>query len=191
MTYPLKEFEELAKSFKTFDSELKKQQYIETKSKIETAREEGFQRGLEHVRTLVKFLYAASWRRQNNSSTEGIEALENAAFETLLGMVYIGDEVAVEAVKKLASGSLESVEKSEEGAISYAKIKELSSCLDNMYFEPTDEVEAVEITEYDDNFNQKQSEEAKEDKEEQISEVVKIPSGGIKFLNDSELGIHI
>jgi hypothetical protein len=64
------------------------------------ARRAGEVAGIDRVRTLVKFLRAASIKRQ----LQPVVTPQSAAFEALLQMVYMGDESAVAAVERLHLG---------------------------------------------------------------------------------------
>ncbi|KAF5095390.1 hypothetical protein D0Z00_003170 [Geotrichum galactomycetum] len=67
---------------------------------LRDARRAGEAAGADRVRTLVKFLRAASIKRQ----LQPVVTPQSAAFEALLQMVYMGDESAVAAVERLHLG---------------------------------------------------------------------------------------
>lgn len=67
---------------------------------LRDARRAGEAAGTDRVRTLVKFLRAASIKRQ----LQPVVTPQSAAFEALLQMVYMGDESAVAAVERLHLG---------------------------------------------------------------------------------------
>ncbi|KAJ8099443.1 hypothetical protein POJ06DRAFT_256974 [Lipomyces tetrasporus] len=190
--YPLKELEELSKSFKTLDEEQKKQKVKDIKSHaaeirvaVSQARKEALEEARERISVLVKFLHVASWKRQF-ASTAASES-ESAAFENLLSLIYAGDDAAVDAVYKLADGADELVDEgaTAETSLTFNKIKQLSlESLDELYSKVQEEVVAEPV---EDNIVIPKTEVDDEDDEEPISSVVKIPRGGISFLNESEL----
>ncbi|KAK9385072.1 hypothetical protein V1515DRAFT_540632, partial [Lipomyces mesembrius] len=190
--YPLKELEDLSKSFKTLDEDHKKQKIKDMKSHTaevraaaDQARREALVEARERIGVLVKFLHVASWKRQF-ASTAASE-VESSAFENLLSLIYAGDDAAVEAVYKLADGADELVD---EGAtvqrsLTFDKIKQLSlESLDELYSKAQEETTAESV---EDNIVITKTDVNDEDDEEPISSVVKVPRGGISFLNESEL----
>ncbi|KAK9237475.1 hypothetical protein V1525DRAFT_403704 [Lipomyces kononenkoae] len=208
VVYPLKELEELTKSFKIIDEEQQQQKLKETKShnaqaqkqKIkdseshaaevlaaaDKAKKEALAEARERISVLVKFLHVASWKRQF-ASTAASEA-ESAAFESLLSLIYAGDDAAVEAVYKLSDGADELVdeEATTQRSLTFETIRQLSlESLDELYSRVQEATPAGSV---DDNIViAKTDVEDDDDDKEPISSVVKIPRGGISFLNESEL----
>ncbi|KAK9314865.1 hypothetical protein V1524DRAFT_461914 [Lipomyces starkeyi] len=192
--YPLKELEDLSKSFKTLDEDQKKQKIKDIKSHTaevraaaDQARREALAEAREQICVLVKFLHVASWKRQF-ASTAASE-VESAAFENLLSLIYAGDDAAVEAVYKLADGADELVDEGEttQRGLTFDKIKQLSlESLDELYSKAQEETTAESV---EDNIviPKADVDVDDEDDEEPISSVVKVPRGGISFLNESEL----
>ncbi|KAK9470597.1 uncharacterized protein V1510DRAFT_408310 [Dipodascopsis tothii] len=196
--YPLKELDELAKAFRGFEAEEKKAAAAAARAaaatakttaadadrRVAAARLEGFQEGIDRVRILVKFLHVASWKRQNGGSTDPVVLAENAAFETLLGLVYMGDETSVEAVEKLATGSDEAVDPSAAIATPFTRIQQQSLSLDDLY-------KSYAAADEDEPEPEAEPEPAPEAEpaavEDAIAETVRVPSGGISFLNESEI----
>ncbi|KAK9485613.1 hypothetical protein V1527DRAFT_496588 [Lipomyces starkeyi] len=192
--YPLKELEDLSKSFKTLDEDQKKQKMKDIKSHMaevraaaDQARREALAEAREQICVLVKFLHVASWKRQF-ASTAASE-VESAAFENLLSLIYAGDDAAVEAVYKLADGADELVDEGEttQRSLTFDKIKQLSlESLDELYSKAQEQTTAESV---EDNIviPKADVDVDDEDDEEPISSVVKVPRGGISFLNESEL----
>ncbi|KAK9467207.1 hypothetical protein V1512DRAFT_262200 [Lipomyces arxii] len=195
--YPLKELEDLTKSFKAIDEEVQVQRIKEAKNHVleiqaaaTQAKKEAENEAHEKMKTLVKFLHVASWKRQFGSNASSQD--ENKAFENLLSLIYLGDESAVEAAEKLSSGVDEPVDA--ETSFTYSKIKKLShELLEELYAKAQYEEAAVNAPD-DSAFTEdpvvvisKPTEEDEDD--EPISSVIKIPRGGLSFLNESELEI--
>ncbi|TGZ77719.1 hypothetical protein EX30DRAFT_374367 [Ascodesmis nigricans] len=97
-------------------------------AEVKKAREEGRQEGREEVTneakdkvtSLVKFLRLAGYRRSIPSEiTE-----DNQAIESLLVLLYSGDEIAIEACNKLSGSSSDKVE--ETLTVTYERLKELA-----------------------------------------------------------------
>lgn len=76
---------------------------------LEEGRKEKSNEAKDKITSLVKFLRLAGYRR----TIPGENQQENQAIEALLVLLYSGDEVALEASDKLASGSTENVEESQ------------------------------------------------------------------------------
>ncbi|KAK7203603.1 hypothetical protein BZA70DRAFT_69568 [Myxozyma melibiosi] len=134
--FPLKELDDLTKSFKIFDDEAKTSKLAaaharksEIASAVAQAKQAAKAEERERIRVLVKFLHAASWKRQFPSKDSS--PAELSAFENLLALIYAGDEAAVDAVEKLAGGADELVAAGEEVAtaensLTFAQVKQLS-----------------------------------------------------------------
>ncbi|KAK9366143.1 hypothetical protein V1509DRAFT_569440 [Lipomyces kononenkoae] len=191
--YPLKELEDLTKSFKILDDEQKKQKLHDSKSHTAEilaaayqARQEALSEARERINVLVKFLHVASWKRQF-ASTASSEA-ESTAFESLLSLIYAGDDAAVEAVYKLSDGADELVdeEATAQSGLTFEKVKQLSlESLEELYSRAQEATPAGSVD--DENIIIAKTDIEDEDDKEPIISVVKVPRGGISFLNESEL----
>ncbi|KAK9476278.1 hypothetical protein V1514DRAFT_337382 [Lipomyces japonicus] len=203
---PLKELEELLKSFKVYDEEGQNRKAIEQKNKaaeikvaVAKARTQAFLEARENIAVLVKFLHVASWKRQFDSTVSS--ETESTTFETLLGLIYGGDDAAVDAIEKLTTGSDELVGENvtEQKALSYSKIKQISvESIDELYAkyqesEAKDASFAAIETDQHDILIRKSADDVDHDDDDDDNDglinnnVIKVPKGGIQFLNESEL----
>ncbi|KAK9447178.1 uncharacterized protein V1518DRAFT_421545 [Limtongia smithiae] len=209
--YPLKELDDLAKVFKTFDADAKKaqskvvqEQALAVKHAVSVAREDARKETREQMRVLVNFLHVASWKRQYPATAAS--AAERAAFENLLSLVYTGDDAAVDAVEKLVTGSEELVPAddpatlvTDETSISFASVQKISvDSLEDLYAKANEAAALEEEATADDDSATlvvpmsaatDAAAAADEDEVEPINVVVKVPKGGISFLNESELDV--
>ncbi|KAK9454298.1 hypothetical protein V1511DRAFT_501603 [Dipodascopsis uninucleata] len=195
--YPLKELEELLKVYKTAAEDQAKERAKEEakmakdyQEAITTARDEAINAAKDTIRVLVKFLHVASWKRQIPSE-EGSK-LENAAFESLLNLIYGGDDNSVDAVEKLGSGS-EDIITIESGntteGLSFKTVKELSLKGAEELYAKAQEVESQGSRAYSESVEKLDIAEELDDLEP-LNTVIRIPKGGIQFLNESELDLE-
>ncbi|ODQ53146.1 hypothetical protein SAICODRAFT_25242 [Saitoella complicata NRRL Y-17804] len=151
------------------------------------AREQGREEGRKDVLVLVRFLRTASYVRVNPRGSDA----ENDASEAVLGMVYEGNEESCEIVRKIASESTEAIP---ESSVTYAQLKAIVDEVMAPEPEPESEV-AEQLTEA-----QGQQMTPEEDHKAETGSVCSesssiaheavVPSGGISFLNESEIGAH-
>ncbi|BFZ60986.1 hypothetical protein YB2330_002043 [Saitoella coloradoensis] len=151
------------------------------------AREQGREEGRKDVLVLVRFLRTASYVRVNPRGSDA----ENDASEAVLGMVYEGNEESCEIVRKIASESTETIP---ESSVTYAQLKAIVD--EVMAPEPEPESEVAEqlaeaqgqqMTPEEDHKAETGS--ARSESSSIAHEAV-VPSGGISFLNESEIGAH-
>lgn len=106
---------------------------------LRDARRAGQVAGMDRVRTLVKFLRAASIKRQ----LQPVVTPQSAAFEALLQMVYMGDESAVAAVERLHLGVDKLVA---EDTVSYRIVRDVSFMSEEDLLDGKDLVESKDAS---------------------------------------------
>ncbi|CAN6644617.1 hypothetical protein TRVA0_020S02080 [Trichomonascus vanleenenianus] len=114
------------------------EQEKEVQKRLEQAKQEGIAIGTEKLSLLVKFLRAASFKRQ---FSDKVSAEESSGLETLLQVVYGGDEVSLAAIEKLYNGEEEPVT---EDSIKYSEIKEIALTPVEKWFGNDEEEEEAE-----------------------------------------------
>uniref|UniRef100_A0A060SZZ1 ARAD1C12452p n=1 Tax=Blastobotrys adeninivorans TaxID=409370 RepID=A0A060SZZ1_BLAAD len=154
---PLKELKEILNVYKEQEAKVaadhqaqQAQQEAAAKEREAKARAEGLAEGIERLSLTVKFLRAASYKRQLIHETP---ADENAGMEHMLQLVYNGDETALEAIAKLQQALEEPVV---ENAISYAQIKAIALTPPEKFFEKAPESNADQAQENDASNQQNQ-----------------------------------
>lgn len=154
---PLKELKDILNVYKEQEAKVAAdhqaqiaQQEAAAKEREAKARAEGLAEGIERLSLTVKFLRAASYKRQLIHETP---ADENAGMEHMLQLVYNGDETALEAIAKLQQAVEEPVV---ENAISYAQIKAIALTPPEKFFEKAPEANADQTQENDASNQQNQ-----------------------------------
>ncbi|ANB13551.1 conserved fungal protein [Sugiyamaella lignohabitans] len=146
---PLKELQDALHLYKSQaleriarEKEQKAQHEAEVAKAVEAAKLEGIAQGREQLSLTVKFLRAASFKRQLSDSTP---AEESAAFEHLLKVVYAGDDTSLSALDDLVNGSSKQVFE-EANSITFEKVKEISQIPPEEFFlTQTEEVEEPKV----------------------------------------------
>lgn len=101
----------------------------EMDKKVQAAKQEGIELGTDKLNLTIKFLRAASFKRQ---LVNEIPKEESAGFEHLLQLVYNGDETSLKAVESLYNGDDAPVA---ENTITYAEIKKIAQTPPEKFFE--------------------------------------------------------
>lgn len=133
---PLKDLNEL---YTLYKSQCKKQEAQiksiekshkkELEEKYKQAKQEGIDSGTEKLSLTIKFLRAASFKRQLTNETP---AEESAAFEHLLQLIYNGDETSLNAIESLFNGDDTPVT---QNTITYGEIKKIAQTPPEKFFE--------------------------------------------------------
>ncbi|KAA8917226.1 hypothetical protein TRICI_000619 [Trichomonascus ciferrii] len=133
---PLKDLTELLALYKSQQAKNEKkarakqaQHQKEMEKKVQAAKQEGIEVGTDKLNLTIKFLRAASFKRQLINE---IPKEESAGFEYLLQLVYNGDETSLKAIESLYNGDDAPVA---ENTITYAQIKKIAQTPPEKFFE--------------------------------------------------------
>lgn len=133
---PLKDLTELLALYKSQQAKneakaraKQAQHQKEMDKKVQVARQEGIDLGTDKLSLTIKFLRAASFKRQLINE---IPKEESAGFEHLLQLVYNGDETSLNAIESLYNGDDAPVA---EDTITYAQIKKIAQTPPEKFFE--------------------------------------------------------
>lgn len=143
------------------------------------AKELGVSQGQEKISTLLKFLRAASIKRQQASLDLSVTP-QSAGFEALLQLVYNGDDSSLAAVNNLFDGVDELVA---EDTVSYKAILDVSRLPEDVILAGGDvEAQTEEAAENEASAEERSGAESKQAAETSTQSSVKI-----SFLQESEL----
>lgn len=143
------------------------------------AKELGINQGQEKISTLLKFLRAASIKRQQASLDLSVTP-QSAGFEALLQLVYNGDDSSLVAVNNLCDGVDELVA---EDTVSYKAILDISRLPEDVLLAGGDvETQTEEAAENEGSTDEGSGAESKQTAETSTQSTVKI-----SFLQESEL----
>jgi hypothetical protein len=133
---PLKDLTELLALYKSQQAKDEKkarakqaQHQKEMEKRVQAAKEEGVELGTDKLNLTIKFLRAASFKRQLINE---IPKEESAGFEYLLQLVYNGDETSLKAIESLYNGDDIPVA---ENTITYSQIKKIAQTPPEKFFE--------------------------------------------------------